>query len=660
MSRRAAPRSSIPPPPAPIPTSTQGAPPIPAYAGPDIIQTINASGNVSQDDGAPTTIDVVPDMRFHLISWIYSIQNGLTASDYQASPFASPASVLAYTITMMIGLLYFGDSISRHAMSPAAAAVFNNNNFAQFFELLLDLPVPIFAQHEFSSLMYFLDPLALNLMFTPNLGLSEFLLDFGRHFPAAIFFQLHNLQASLPANASPSLVLRRFYQLTVANVTFDNGATQIPVTPSMYFGLYHPAAAPNANRTYRNWLNIMVNRIITSQAIRPVFTAPTIGPLPVAPVAFANNAAFNAYTYLAGISQENIAPMTQAVRSIGNFITKVFPTSKPLRAYTQAGSESITRHLIFDYPVPTWTTDGTQIPDAAFPNDNLPQSASHNVFATLIAFATAPANPATAPDGASNFFNAAQLVAADPPVNENFARRAHIINNAAPPAGTVDPINWIANYSDANPHLRDLSQPACLIFDPFVSSTAHLAVVMTSGIIIEEGSLSSVSVPLQRPESLLFSTNAHHINGAIPFSAVNNAILGPTDFHFRPVRQPQWPAIAQAFTLGLIGQLRIPVLRHGIVQTDVSTGMTRANSRPFPGSTNVSHNRFIGAALNYFGLTVGTATPDHFPSIKMWSSYRYESQVANSNLRYMLPSLRPIFGTRSRTTGSLHPATRIP
>jgi len=189
---------------------------------------------------------------------------------------------------MMIALLYFADSVQRPAMSQASARIFNNNQFAAFFDLLLDLPVPIFATHEFDSLRAFLDPLALNLMFTPSLALSEFLLDFGRHFPAAIFYQLHNLQASLPANASPSLVLRRFYRLTVAQVTFDNGATQVNVNPAMFFGLFHPDAA-NPNRIYRNWLNIFVNRIVTSQAIRPVFTAPTIGPLPVSPVAFANN-----------------------------------------------------------------------------------------------------------------------------------------------------------------------------------------------------------------------------------------------------------------------------------------------------------------------------------------------------------------------------------
>lgn len=657
MSRRATPRSSIPPPPTPVPASSSGAPPVPPYSGPDIVTTINASGNVSSDDGAPTTIDVTPDMRYHLISWIFSIQHGITSSDYSASPFASPASLLGYTIVMMVSLLYFGDSIQRHTMSAPARQIFDSNFLAQFFDMLLDLPVPAFATHEFESLRVFLDPLALNLMFVPDLALSEFLIDFGRHFPAAIFFRLHNLQASLPANVSPNMLLRRFYQLNVAQVTFDNGATNVNVTPSMFFGLHHPDPA-NANVLYRNWLNIMVNRIVTSQAIRPVFTAPTIGPLPIHPVAFANNAAYNPYLFLTGLNLENAPAMLSAVRSIGSFITKIFPTSKPLRAYTQLGSESITRHLIFDYPVPTWTSNGTQVPDAAFPNDNELVYSTHSAFARLINFATSPADPVTAPDGANNFFNARRFVPRDPPTAHNAV--SHNIEEDVPPANTEDPISWVLNRTDDAPYRRDLSQPACLIFDPFTGTSTHLAPVLTSGIIIEEGSLSSVSLPVQRPSSLLFSTNAQHINGAIPFSRINDAVVSPHDYHFRSVASPQWPNLPQGFTFGPFGSLRIPILRRGIVQTDVTTGQTRATYRHFPGVELARHSRFIGAALNFFGITLGTQGNNGFPSIKLWSSYRYESQVPGNNTRYMIPSLRPIFGSRSRTHGSQHPATRIP
>jgi hypothetical protein len=657
MSRRVAPRSSIAPPPAQIPQATSGAPPIPPYAGPDIVTTINASGNVSADDGAPTTIDVVPDMRFHLLSWIYSIQHGITSSDYQASPYASPASTLGYTLVMMTALLYFGDSVQRHAMSTAAQGIFNVNHFAQFFDILLDLPVPAYADHEFSTLRPFLHPLALNLMFIPNLALSEFLIDFGRHFPAAIFFQLHNLQASLPANASPALVLRRFYRLIVADVTFDNGATRVNVTPSMYFGLYHPDNA-NPNRVYLNWLNMAINRIVTSQAIRPVFTAPTIGPLPLNPVAFADNASYNPYLYLSGLNNDNVPAMLSAMRSLGSFIKGLFPSSQPLRSYTQLGNEAITRHLIFDYPIPTWTTNGTLVPEASFPDQDVPTYSTHATFGRLINFATAPADPTTIPDGVNDFYNARQLAERDPPTQ--FGINRHFVEANPPPANTPDPISWVTGRSDNNPHGRDFTQPNCVIFDPYVGTTTHLGPVITSGIIIEEYSVSGAILPFQRPDSLLFSTNAHHINGAVPFSRISDAVIDANTFMFRPVDPPLWPALPQGFTFGRLGPLIFPILRRGIVQTDITTGMTRATMQVLPGTVISRHNRFIGAALNYFGFNLGTQGENAFPKIRLWSSYRYESQTHGTPIRYMLPSIRPIFGSQSRTFGSQHPATRIP
>jgi hypothetical protein len=643
MSHRAAPRTSI-----PAPTSADGLPLLPAPTGPNITTDLNAPGNLTSDDGAQTILDCAPDMRFHLISWIYSIQHELQANAYASSPHASPASLLAYTMLQMTALLYFNDSVVRPSMSAAAATIFNNNQFAAFFSRLLNLPVPSFAAPEFSALQAHFDDLATNFCIIPDLAATTFLQDYGRHFPCTIFLALHNIMATLPANTTPASLSSTFYNFAVTSVTFDNGTNHVTVNPAMYFGL---ARAANATTAYENWLSARVARIVTALAIRPAFTAPTIGPIPVQITTFANNSSYNPYLYLTGLNNDNVTPLLNFATSLGTFVTTNLPNSRPLSLYTRPGSNEAARFLSFKSAGPTWTTSAASLTDAAF----APTTArtSHRTFLSDIHYADHPADPTTAPDGTNNFFNTHVMrnsaPATEHPLNTNLNS-----SNATP---GVDPVTYIDNIDAMNAFGLDLCAPPCIVFDPTVATTTHLDAVITSGKIVETNDFSSVSVLLTMPDLPLHTTNASLLSGLVPFTKIRNSMIDGTPFLIQELPFYTHDSLPQGFTVGHPGRLRIPRPRRGIVHAIRS--LANNVTRMFPGSFSINDTAIVSSALNYFGYrtnNVPDATSINDGRFNLWSSYRW---IAPNGTLFMMPSLRPIYGTRARSHVSAHPSARI-
>jgi hypothetical protein len=651
MSSRANPRAPIAP--APVPVASDGSTPLPANPGHDVINVINASGNVSSDDGAQTILDVVPDMRFPLITWIYSIEHAIPASAYNTSPHASPASILGYTIIMFTGLLLFNDLCLRPHPSMEAQQIMNDHVMSMFFELLLDMPVPGFAENEFVANQYFKDPLATNLFVCPDLAGSNFLFDFGRLFPASIFLHLHNLMGSLPANVSPSNLLHMFYSQVVATVNFGTVAqpNNVNVTPSMFFGATVTANA--ATTRYSNWLNSRVEHLVTGLAIRPVFTAPTIGLLPIRTPAIADNNVFNAYTFLTGFRHSNVNSLLQFVRSLGQFVKQTFPNSRPLRNYTQAGSEDAVAHLIFKATIPTWTTSpglaalAANAASTVFVPGTAPQS--HDEFANDTNFFVTRPDVTTAPDGTNNFVNAVRTRAeANAPAQPWWIQ---VTENAAPPANTADPVPWLTN-SETN----SLSVPRCLIFCPITAVVNSTARTILSGHVIEINDTSAVFVPLSRPDMPLHTTNATLISGAVPISLLPSALNNAHSRYIENVPVFSHLTIPQGLFRGAFSQVRIPYMRQGVVEL-----LGRALSgyhNFFNGAIHASHTRRPADVWNVFALALGTDTAISPDNITFWSSYRYFDEQSQ---RWMaIPTLRPIFGTRARHFGSEHPSIRIP
>jgi hypothetical protein len=659
MSRRAQPRQPVPAStPAPIPQATDGsAPNPPPPANHSIIDAINASGNVTLDDGAQVIIEGQPDMRFPVSSFIYSIQASITATAYQANPHASPASLLAYTIIMYTGLLFFNEYTQRPSFTTVAATIQNDIIYSSFFNALLDLPVPPFADMEFNSARTFFHPLATNLVICPNLCAASFLHDFGRLIPAATFIRLHNLMSNLPANTTPAALAHAFYTSTVALVEFTAG-TNVNITPAMLFGASH------GNYTYNNWFRNRIDRIVTALAIRPVFTGPTIGPLPVSPLPNANNNNFNAYLWLTGLDHDNYDTLLQFVRSLGSFTKSIFPSAKPLRDYAQTGTSSSAGHLIFIAPVPTWSTSATTFTAPSGSTAGTPDFLStatnvrsHTSFARDTTFLVAPRDPTTQPTAANEYWTAHRLRAPDPAVNFGYA--PEVTESAAPAAGTLDPLHWLVsgNPANANEHTpHQMTTPNCLIFLPSDITPGSLASPITSGFVIENYDISATILPNARPDMTLHATNATLVLGSIEISNIYTALNTNVRLHVQHVPAFDHTTVPQGYLRGPHDWIRFALARNGIIRTISATAGHLANH--FLGMLPVNNVRRPHQAINAFLRPLGSHHGIDVHHAHLWSSYRFRERQGNTIVISMIPSLRPIFGAQARHAQSQHPTLR--
>jgi len=189
------------PPPISVPTdhahnSDAPVPPNPLH---DIISAIRPESTIFSGEGALFNLNVVPDHRMPLLSWLYSIQRQVTSSTYSSHPCASPSSLTSYTYAMYVALLFHNDASLRLHASSHACDVMQNFYVNQFFDRFLDLPVPTFAALDFEALRFYHDR-ASNLVSIGSLAGFSFTHDFGRFFTTGTFFRLHDLLAKLPGN----------------------------------------------------------------------------------------------------------------------------------------------------------------------------------------------------------------------------------------------------------------------------------------------------------------------------------------------------------------------------------------------------------------------------------------------------------------------------
>jgi hypothetical protein len=139
------------------------------------IERLDPARNTDSNTGHVTQIHIVPDFRFPLIEWIYNISRHVPDSAYKANPYASPASILGYTIIMLVAMAFHSDSTHAFETSKAARDIMNDSMYSRFFQLLLDLPVPDLAHNTFSSLQPFLPDDIPALAFIYTLGPSSYL-----------------------------------------------------------------------------------------------------------------------------------------------------------------------------------------------------------------------------------------------------------------------------------------------------------------------------------------------------------------------------------------------------------------------------------------------------------------------------------------------------
>jgi hypothetical protein len=603
----------------------------------DLAQVINAPNNIQNDEGSDVTIDVIPDTRFPIVGMIYLISRYFASTDFRNDPYFSPSSFLGYILTLYYSMMFFTDFYIRRVPSARAINFVDRTRFFSIVEAFLDLPVPALAHNIFEQVQAFVDDMASGLSFMPTLAAHSFFHDFGRIIPSYVFFIAHNLISQTPGNTPPPTLHRRFYAttfLTAGNIDYKIG---------QLFGSYYDGAVANSFHTHPNWLNQKIQNFINTSSIRFLSNRPSLGALHLEEVTLANINQINPYAYAFGLTHHNVSSISSFMTHVGHFVTTQFSGSRKLSDYITFGRSSITRHLISDPALPTWHS----LPLDHDPDINNPVTAviTDNIFATAIEFMVQK------PNLNAGDLNVVDIPAIAPPlagVNSALYRADQL----AIQGDEADNLTWL----DFDPEIN--VYPPHQLFDPYDKNTSAYAFVFVGGKIIEHGDLTGIGLPIEGPSSNLHRDNSLFFQGSIPQSKIQLPGFEPTYIAKRDFpRRNQENFLTLRF---FYDRVTIPLYRM-ISVLPAPANILPANANPwFPGFTAATHTRRATDALSVLAHNTSRlpAIPDK--DIYLWSSYRWIHPHPTTDRIYLLPTLRHIFGVRTRLHGTEHPALVVP
>jgi hypothetical protein len=645
-------RPIAPPPQQPVETGDDNRPVVPAPLVPDTISRLEPANNTISNNGETVIIDVVPDMRFPLASWIYSISNNVQTSIYSDAPFASPASLLSYTMIMYYGFLFHCDaSLRLFNMSKFAHSISNDQAQSQLFDSLLDMHVPSFADYEFSSLQPHNDELATHLHYFASLAGSSLSHDYGRIIPATVFARLHNLLATIPANSGYETLESRFYSQNAMHIVLGPTLT-ILVTNAQLFG----RTILTSGTTYRhaNWLNMSIDSMLNANAIRVVNAQATVTRFFIEepPATALDDTTYNPYLLGIGYTNQNLFGLNRLLFIMNSFIKAKFPRSKPLRAYTQPGTQEIVRHLIFDSVLPTWHThsEGTIPVPSASSTQGISQLPIRNPteFASDVNFLVARPSPSKLTVPPAVPLTQGKQPSSDP------AKDSIRVDLVSSSASSPDPTENLYRLFSAQRHVT----PNMVIFEPSANTPAHLAAVILSGKITETHDISQIGMEIPHPTAPIGPQNSQFIMGSIQLRYIQNA-GSQNPLVSRRRNWQRFARIAQTFFISCADKVLLPFFSPS--DSTPTAAISSPGNHPEPFLPGVRFNNQVTSALdgiNVFSTALGSNhvnLPDQ--TFRLWTSYRFYDVETNN--WYWLPTLRHIYGTRSRLFGSTHPSLRL-
>lgn len=118
---------------------------------------------------------------------------------------------------LYVGYLY-NDLVNRNEPSNSAQPFLEKHHWKHFYESCLEFSVPPDTERLLYKLSAKTDPSRPNCQYVPTLAAFLFDHDFGRAFPAALFFRIHDILSQIRQKSDPDSIIKLLMDSPIIDV----------------------------------------------------------------------------------------------------------------------------------------------------------------------------------------------------------------------------------------------------------------------------------------------------------------------------------------------------------------------------------------------------------------------------------------------------------
>lgn len=584
----------------------------------DLFGKMNIEQNITASDGPTFTYDVFPDLRYILLYLIFFITKEYKNLEQRDDPYLSPASLLAYCLTLVYAHLLTCDRYIRIKPSPACKEYIDDPDRKRYHQHLLNSWIPPFVADLIEILTPTNDPRRPGIEYIPTAACFTPELDFGRFFPITMFTKFHDILARTTSRAEPHALYSTWFDFEV----YD----QTPV--AQIFGI----DPTGTNSIYEHWLYQAIVSLMNPVTSRYIANRPVFSRIPTLTISN-DTENRNPYTILLGSTDDNLMSLTSWLKTMSTHAKEHLNAKLQLGAcYDDLVGTTIMIHTVSEPSLPTWHryTHKTSTKDA--PSEQTVSDYQKKLKWLINNEFTAPSTPLTFPNLVSDAV-------------KNLLR---LTKNKYDPDVDMDKYIIFDKKTHVTPRQR--------IFDPYDYSASKSAFPIVSGLRIESFELDGFEVPLPNMRNSLATDNSQALQGCIPATQLSQAnIAAPVSVI---LRSPE-DEYEQKSSLSLYDMSRNRIARAPLdIMNPDSTTIFSEDTIPRDWSLLI--NKF---AWRFNESTRKPTLPRNF--VNGWSSYRHlTSNKAQSKLTrddiLVLMTFRPQFGTNITMFEVEHGSRAIP
>ncbi|ADL66906.1 putative coat protein [Heterobasidion partitivirus 2] len=482
----------------------QGAPTI------SLAKVLDLESDVHKGKGTYHSGSYVPDVRFFVLSLCTYYGRVFSATDYEASQFVTPPSLIAYSLFCLYFLLFYRDM---HSKSPSQYA----RTFTDFgrYNQLLKLMDEVYIPDEIFELLKVFSvwspELIPNLQFVPSLGSTLPLYDIPYLMHPAIFLHGHNTLFNRADAVGHYARFLRTELFSINSASLGNAA-RIMTIGNLIGCAYTPNATQGSARLIQNWLSNAILPFVDPATHRQHLRRTGLAKYDLGLPTF-TSANWNPYTFLFSSNvSSSFESFIDCAHACSEFSRDQLKASRHMSDLYSQVSPAPGSYMIQSYSTPTW--HATSLPSASFPDGEITRGDFDTLHTTYTFFGIAPA-AATANSNNLHMPEVRQNPATATSTLIGFVPNAYLIEQHADPDVAVPQQLSLIDRNEMK-HTR----PNILVFAPGDSTVSAAQWPILTGIVVHNGNIDSNVIKAPNPDDDLPQIRSRYVDGFVSLRVI--------------------------------------------------------------------------------------------------------------------------------------------